>query len=477
MKSFTELFFFIALIKFCLGFNGITSLFNTHDEPHIDLDEYKSELKFTVKEKWISQKLDNFNTKDSREWMMRYFENDRFLISGGPIFIYIGGEWEISPGWISGGLMYEMAKELNGTMFYTEHRYYGRSHPTEDTSTENLEFLTVQQALADLIHFIEEVKATTDDLKDSKVILVGASYAASLATWARLKYSHLVSGAWASSAPLFAKIDFFEYNEVLTESLRIVGGKACLEKFEAAFQKLEEFFSFSEPKVLVKIIKDFKLCEPLNLCRDVSHFFYELADTVAGLVQGHSPGDIEEGCKFMLDENHKDEVAAFGAWVNSRNKHKCLNMNYDDTIKKFRNITWGSDANKQLRQWTYQVNLESQNINLVNYSKIFYSRLAMRLVGFKLFSLASIEKSVKKTNEMYGGFNLKVTNVYTTHGRIDPWRPMGLSKDLNIHSPVEILEDYSHCADLHSIASKDTPQLIASKKRIKKLVRKWLNVP
>lgn len=61
---------------------------------------------------------------------MRYFSNNEHYAPGGPLFIYLGGEWEISYGWVMGGHMYDMAKEMNGHIFYTEHRYYGRSYPT-----------------------------------------------------------------------------------------------------------------------------------------------------------------------------------------------------------------------------------------------------------------------------------------------------------------------------------------------------------
>lgn len=66
----------------------------------------------------------NFN--DS---FQRYLSNDYYFKPNGPIFIYVGGEWTISEGSLRGGHMFDMAKELNGYMFYTEHRYYGRSHP------------------------------------------------------------------------------------------------------------------------------------------------------------------------------------------------------------------------------------------------------------------------------------------------------------------------------------------------------------
>lgn len=78
----------------------------------------------------ITQKLDHFDSANTLTWEMRYFSNSEHYVPGGPIFIYVGGEWEISYGWVTGGHIYDMAKELNGFVFYTEHRYYGKSYPT-----------------------------------------------------------------------------------------------------------------------------------------------------------------------------------------------------------------------------------------------------------------------------------------------------------------------------------------------------------
>lgn len=61
----------------------------------------------------------------------RYYKNDQFYKDGGPILIMIGGEWEISTGFLETGLMYEIASAHSAMMYYTEHRYYGKSIPTE----------------------------------------------------------------------------------------------------------------------------------------------------------------------------------------------------------------------------------------------------------------------------------------------------------------------------------------------------------
>lgn len=63
--------------------------------------------------------------------LQRFFENDQFFNGDGPIFIYLGGEWAINEGSILGGHIFDLAREFNGSLFYTEHRYYGQSFPFE----------------------------------------------------------------------------------------------------------------------------------------------------------------------------------------------------------------------------------------------------------------------------------------------------------------------------------------------------------
>lgn len=165
------------MFKLSSAFFGYTRKFNTHEEPQIALTPRFGAIFAIPTEKYIEQSLDHFNPKDDRKWMMRYYENDFYFQEGGPIFIYLGGEWQISPMSITQGtLIVEMAQENNGILFYTEHRYYGLSRPTTNTSTENLQYLTIDQALADVAFFIDFVKNSSPKFKNSGVILVGASY-------------------------------------------------------------------------------------------------------------------------------------------------------------------------------------------------------------------------------------------------------------------------------------------------------------
>lgn len=166
------------------------------------------ELPSEISVKWMTQKLNNFNPSDEKTWQMRYLEYDEHYRQGGPIFIFVGGEFDITTFWILRGLIIEMVKQFNGILFHIEHRYYGKSLPVPDTSTDNLKYLTVDQALEDLANFIATIKKENSTLKDSGVIFVGRSYAASLVTWFMKKYPHLATGAWASSGPILAQMNF-----------------------------------------------------------------------------------------------------------------------------------------------------------------------------------------------------------------------------------------------------------------------------
>ena len=238
-------------------------------------------------EKWIDQWLDHFNKNDTRTWQMRYFENNNYFEPGGPIFVQIGGEWKASHIHLIDGHIHDIAKKLNGTMFYTEHRYYGKSHPRPDTSTNNLKWLSVQQALGDLFNFIRYIKKTNAELRDSGVILTGVSYAGSLASWFRLKYPGMVKGVWASSAPLLAELDLEKSKNIVSEVLHKVGGKQCLNKIESAFTELQNLVDSGNA---AKIQQAFNLCSTFNTkdSEEVWFLFITISELIDKFVQDSS---------------------------------------------------------------------------------------------------------------------------------------------------------------------------------------------
>lgn len=118
---------------------------------------------------------------------------------------------------------------------------------------------------------------------DSKVILVGGSYAGSMVTWFRKQYPHLAVGAWASSAPVLAKANFVEYKEIVAASIRSIGGSACYDRIETAFADAEALIAKNRTDRFNAL---FNTCNatgshPL----DIPLFFDTISDIIAEHVQ------------------------------------------------------------------------------------------------------------------------------------------------------------------------------------------------
>lgn len=78
---------------------------------------------------------------------------------GGPVFVLAGGETSGKDRipFLETGLIAQLAELTGGIAVVLEHRYYGTSVPTKNLSTENLRFLTTQQAMADTAYFASNV--------------------------------------------------------------------------------------------------------------------------------------------------------------------------------------------------------------------------------------------------------------------------------------------------------------------------------
>lgn len=187
------------------------------------------------------------------------------------------------------------------------------------------------------------MKSTREELSNSKVFVVGGSYSATMAAWMRQKYPHIVDGAWASSAPLHAKVNFVEYKEVMGRSIEILGGSECLERFRDAYNDMEAMVLRGET---TRLNEELNLCTPLDIHNQMNvwSLFGELSDDVAGLVQTHRGQNIQNACSFLLDESHEDAVAAYGAWTRSRG-FGCFEYDYQEFIDFFTQTEWTSPAN------------------------------------------------------------------------------------------------------------------------------------
>ncbi|VDO95160.1 unnamed protein product [Heligmosomoides polygyrus] len=136
--------------------------------------------------------------------------NNTFHKSGGPIFFYTGNEGNVEEFATATGMLWDLAPKFNAAIIIAEHRFYGTSLPFGNesySSIANMGYLTSEQALADYAALLVELKTPNNTLgvsypSDTPVIAFGGSYGGMLSAWFRMKYPHLITGAWAASAPL-----------------------------------------------------------------------------------------------------------------------------------------------------------------------------------------------------------------------------------------------------------------------------------
>ena len=155
----------------------------------------------------ISVPVDHFHNESMYEphssdtFDLRYFFDASHYKPGGPVIVLEGGETDASGRlpYLQKGILAQLSQATNGIGVVLEHRYYGTSFPTPDLSTENLRFLTTDQALADTVYFAQNVKF--EGLEDAKVnapdapyIAYGGSYAGAFVAFLRVLYPDVYFG-------------------------------------------------------------------------------------------------------------------------------------------------------------------------------------------------------------------------------------------------------------------------------------------
>lgn len=445
----------------------------------------------TPPEQWFTQKLDHYKPTDSRTWQQRYYTNDAYYRPGGPVFLMIGGEGPIGVGWMLYGNWIELAQEHGALCFQLEHRFYGKSHPTNDLSLENIAYLSSEQGLADLAYFIESMNRDRH-LTGSKWIVFGGSYPGSLAAWMRLKYPHLVHGAVSSSGPLLAKADFYEYMEVVGQSLATYNDK-CRQEVESATKQVTSALANGQAEYISSL---FSLCQVLdpNDRNNEANFFELLADNWAYVVQYNQwdskSGDpkarslnIGSACNVMLQvgQDALQNYAQLNSMMMSNTGQTCLNIDYNATVNYIKDTRWG-DENTMYRQWFYQTCSEFGFFQTSNstaqpfgdkFPLSFFSQECSDVFGPN-FNANFLNSAIDRSNTFYGGVDIEVDRVVFVHGSIDPWHALGVTKTVSEDAPAIYIEGTSHCADMMPTYPNDSPQLTAAREKIRTLVRGWL---
>ncbi|CAG8534702.1 7443_t:CDS:2 [Diversispora eburnea] len=405
----------------------------------------------TITPYYYDQYVDHFN-KNSGTFKQKYFVNSTFYKPGAPIFIALSGFSEI-------------AASFNGLMILVEHRFYGESYPSiSNFATKNVEKIhTIEQALADFANFIANPPNVPIKIqKKSKWIFVGGSYSGNIATWMRKKYPSLVFAAWASSAPLLAKLDFFEYDQVVGRVL------PCREDIITSVEQFIDPILHSGDRIKINSLKNLF---GLSVLEDDQDFASALTKPITSMVQTYfpptSPQEIDTiptFCKAFDDAPSKDPAVLTAIYAQ---------------IYKYFLVTKGFTTNEAiLKEFaTPQPPLKRLRSSIVN---IAYYQKQCNYLFPEIKS-----PQVEKFNKVYGGNIGEFPRTIFTIGENDPWTPLtiagragGESLDIitkNIkNNYVYIIVNGSHVNDLRFPTPQDSESLLKARIFVKETLAKFI---
>ncbi|KAK3589949.1 hypothetical protein CHS0354_034971 [Potamilus streckersoni] len=316
------------------------------------------------------QRRDHFSGSRVYYWNQRYFVNDAFFKPGGPIFLLIGGEASADPLWLLDGAMVEYAKTFNAFCVLLEHRFYGKSQPTNDLSLESLTFLSSKQALADIAAFIDDELRIKFNLTNNKLITFGGGYSGSLSAWFRNKYPQMVDGAVASSAPIYMDLDVGSYLATIVDVMANTSHPACVKETFTATNTIFDWWG--QPDKLEKMFQMFRLCDRIdhdNLI-EPSALYSALADnwqlvaqyngvnrTFTGTTLNTTETTINTLCGIMTDGTRGPSIQRYADVSNlilEKLGKKCLEFKYQKLISEMKQESLESSVAEGARQWIYQ---------------------------------------------------------------------------------------------------------------------------
>jgi len=415
----------------------------------------------------FTQKLNPRDPKEERTFSQRYYVNSSHAADKtSPVLYYLCGEATCTESSFDGA-MATYAKELKAHMIAIEHRYYGKSQPFDKLTTENLAYLSTDLALEDAAGFQRHAQSELGFT--GKWIVVGGSYAGSLAAYYRQKFPDLAVGALASSGPVQARANFEEYDR----HVAVVAGPECLASIKKVVVQVES--ALAKPEALTAIKKRFAA---EALVQDLD-FVYFVADMAALAIQY---GYRDRFCELLKGENPLEGYAKFtheiyASWgINalSGSAQGAVSLDPKDYEADFGIRQWFYQSCTEYGYWqnAYHDEALSSRSQLINAE--YHNNLCKRLYG--------IEKPLDEShiNEMFYAPLLEKTTsaIFFPNGSRDPWMNLSIAKELgndtNPNTVAVTIEGAAHCDDLRGPKGSDSAALKGARATFLDLAKLWL---
>ncbi|KAG9018025.1 Thymus-specific serine protease [Tulasnella sp. 427] len=421
-------------------------------------------------EYWFNQLIDH-NNPAAGTFKQRYFFSDQFWTGdGAPIVLQTSGAANADGWWTqlqSGSLQSKIMGELGAAGVFLEHRYWGKSSPVPDLTNSNLQWLTVEQGVEDLKHshlftvlcgkrsappqcFINT--PGSDAMAKHRMRLQSSS--GILVAYCQEKHSDVFASAYASSAPVQADEDFWEYWQPVEQGMPL----NCSLDLKAAIASIDDTLMDGTSHQIEQLKESFgldslqdddfgrALTYPLTTWQQLQAYDFQQAGRslffkFCDAIETGSDGTINQSSEGVGMPQALTNWAAF--YKALRPDTDCPNTggacyssyNYSDPFYA------DTSLSNPLRAWEWlrcsqlgffetgsntgiisrSVTLESQRRQC---SQLFPPPSA---TSWTNSSAVNTTTAVDALNAQYGGWNMVGTNLFVTNGEFDPTRPASLS--------------------------------------------------
>ncbi|KAI0095404.1 peptidase S28 [Daldinia grandis] len=482
---------------------------------------------------YFEQYIDH-NNPDFGVFNQTYWYNATFWKGpGSPVILFTPGE-VAATGYMSymtdQALTGLIAKEVGGAVVLVEHRYWGNSTPYEIQTTKNLQFLNLDQSVADFVRFARTVKLPfdadgTSNTSNIPWIWSGGSYSGALGAWIESLAPGTFWATHSSSGPVEAIFDYWQYFDPIQQGMP----KNCSEDYAAIIDHVDKVFTNGSESDTAALKQLFGLQDLVHL-DDVSagisspiwawqsiqftsgySQFYQMCDAIEGFspnssvpLNSSSPRGV--GLEIALPN--------FSEWFKAHYLlGYCASYGYDEWKGDYNTacfdtynasspmFTDQTGTNGFGRTWVWMTCNDPffyyQTGAPVNRSTVF-SRLANADYWQRQCELffpeegeftygSALGKTASDINSLTGGWQLPEyldaeSRLLWVNGEFDPWRSASVASEFRPGGPLASTPDVPsilipgsrHCNDLR-VQNAVNPDIEKAQADVVSQIAKWTN--
>jgi len=310
-------------------------------------------------------------------------------------------------------------------------------------------------------------------------------------------------GAVASSAPVQAKVDFYEYMLVVENSTRAFGSDGCADNVQSFFTWLQNMTTTIAGRRA--LAQEHGFCDTWDgdwvSEKDVEMLSSDYEGYIGTTVQYDDEWHMGLGQVCGSYSNSLATADANAAGFATMRKiaqlraetspdsstgsasgaaTPCNNWSYASYVDYMKQIGPGDAWDAADRCWIWQTCNEfgfyqstdrGYNIFGSSLPVNFFIDLCADVFGPQ-FTRETIDANVRRTNACYGGaLGYNGTNVVFVNGSEDPWHPLGVYYPINVNVTSILIDGTSHCADM---ITSDMDAVIAVQEQINAVLGSWL---